>query len=87
MDRYKQVSLRFVRDVRPLFQGNKSVIRSCIDNLGIRQFLLDQFSQPQRHVQAQVFLHQSRWPNRSRVVSAVSRVNHDAPNLQSQRPR
>ncbi len=83
----KQVSLGFVGDFRAPFQRNERVILARKHDIRAGQSLLNYFAEAQRHVQAQIFFHQSRWPDRSGVVAAVSRVDHDSADLQSQRAR
>jgi len=85
----KQIRLGLVRDVRPLFQWNKRLSSEPrVDHIrSPASRLLDDFPEPQRHIQAQVFLHQPGRANRSRIVPAVTAVDHDPSNLQAQRAR
>ncbi len=85
MNGNKQVGLGLVGNIRPLFQRNKRIVRTRVHHVRARQALLDDFPQPQRHIQAQVFLHQASWANRSGIVAAVACIDHDPSNLQSQR--
>ena len=78
MNRDEHVRLRFVRNVCTLFERNKRVIGTREHHIRAGEPLLNDFSQPQRHIEAQIFFHQACWSNRSGVVTSVSRVNHDA---------
>ena len=46
--------------------------------------LLNDFTQPQRYIEAQVFFHQAGRSNRARVVPAMPRINHDPADLEPQ---
>src|SRR2546426_9267795 len=50
---------RSVRDARPFLQRNEGVVRTRIHHICAGQPLLDDLAEPQRHIQAQIFLHRS----------------------------
>ena len=85
MDREEQVGLRLIRDRRPRLQRNKRVVRPRINHLRA-QPLVQQLAQPQRHIQHNVLLLDAAHAHRARVVPAMPRIDHDAPDLQPQRP-
>ena len=78
MNRDEHVRLRFVRNVRAFFQWNKRVIGTREHHIRSREPLLNDFSQSQRHIEAQIFFHKACGPNRSGVVTSMSGINHDA---------
>ena len=80
----EQIGFSLIGDIGALFQRHERVIRARVNDVRSRQALLDNLSQPQRHVQAQIFLHQAGRPDGSRVVPAMSGINHDASNFQAQ---
>ncbi len=83
----EQVGLRFIGDFRAALQRNESVVVAREDHFGAGQFLLNEFSEPQRDIEAQIFLHQSGRSDGPGIVPAVPGIDHDAANLQAQRAR
>src|SRR5882724_978587 len=63
--------------VRAFFQRNKRVIGTREHHIRAGEPLLNDFSQPQCHIEAQIFFHQACWPDRSGVVTSMSGINHD----------
>src|SRR5207245_1091313 len=55
-----------------------------VDDLGAQTPLLDDLSQPQGNIQAEIFLHQSGGADRSGIHASVPRINHDSADLQAQ---
>ncbi len=87
VDGNKQIGLRAVRDGGALLERHKSVVVARVDHVRAGQLLLDQRSQAQRHVEAQILLHQAVRTDGAGVVAAVAGVDHDAADFQSQSAR
>ncbi len=83
----KEIGLRIVRNPRSLLQRDKRIVFARVDHVRARKLLLDQIPQPQRHIEAQIFFHQTVRADRSRVVAAVAGIDHDAADFQSERTR
>ena len=83
--RDEEIGLGLVGDFGAPLQRDEGVVIAREHHLGARQFLLDDFPQAQRHVQAQIFFHQAGWSDRSGVMPAMSGIDHDSSDLQSQR--
>src|SRR6266403_1808554 len=73
----EEVRLYIIRDIRSFFQRNERVVRARKNHLRAGQALLNDFSQPQRHVQAEILLHQSRRPDRSGFAPAAAFADLD----------
>ena len=81
MNGKEEVRLGIIRDIRSFFQRNERVIRPRKNHFRAGQTLLNDFSQPQRYVQAKILLHQPGRPNRPGVMPAMTGIDHDAPDL------
>src|SRR4029077_4715498 len=85
MDRNEEVGLGLVGDFRAAFERDESVVVPGKYYIGTRQLQLNDFAQPQRYIEAQVFFHEAGWTNRAGIMSAVSGIDDDAADLESQR--
>ncbi len=78
MDRQEQVGLGFVGDFGAPLQRNERVVGAGENHFASHPFF-DQVAQPLGDIQHQVFLAQPARTNRSGIVSAMARVEDDAP--------
>ena len=83
MDRNKQVRLFLVRDGGASLEWNESVVLARINYVGAESSP-QQFAQPPPDIQYQIFLLQTLGPNGAGIVSAVTGINHNLADFQSQ---
>ena len=77
MHRNKEVSLRLIRNLRPIIQRNVVIIGPRINHFR-SQPILQQFPQALRDFQYQIFLQQSAAPHGAQVPSTMAGVDDDA---------
>ncbi len=75
VDRYEQVRLRAVGDVRPSLQGDELVSLARVDDIDVRTVLLNIPAEGQRHLEVDVLLLRDG-SNRAGVASAMARIYH-----------
>ena len=86
MDGEKQVGPGLIRNGCARCKRDKRVIPARVDDLRAQSFA-QQSAQAQRHVEHNIFFFQTIRPQRAGVVAAVSGINHNAMNPQSQHTR
>ncbi len=84
VDGEEEVGLRLVGDRGARLERDERVVGPRVDDLRA-QPLVQQFAQPQRDIEHHVLLLDPVHAQCSGVVTAVAGVDHDPPNLQSQR--
>src|SRR3989449_9627836 len=85
MDGDEQVSPGLIGDGCALLERDERIALARVDALGAQEPLLDDLSQPQGNIQAEIFLHQSGGADRAGIPASVAGINHDSADLQAQR--
>ena len=84
MDREKQVGLLLVGHRGAAFQRDERVVGARVNHFGVHAFF-DQFADAQGDIEHQFLFDQAVRTLRALVVPAMAGIDHDAPDLQSQR--
>ena len=75
-----------IREACALFEPDKRVVRTCVDDLGSQAGFYER-AKTLRDIQHQVFLVQPVWSDGARVVAPMPGVEHNSPNLQTKDAR
>ena len=85
MNRYEQISVLCVGNCRPFLQGDEDVLFPCHDHMDT-EFLLNQPSQTETHIQHDLLLHQTLFPDGPRVFAPMSGVYDNGAEHRNVRP-
>src|SRR6516225_8573992 len=84
MDGDKQVGFGLVGNARAIFQRDKSVVGTGVNNLRAGKLLLNDFSKAQSDVETKIFFHQAGGADGAGVMSAMAGIDHNTADFQPQ---